>query len=133
MIWVGLPPMSKTEYSAAISQISNIQRLASFSGGAEFLDIYERFLGEDGKYSSHGPDVNGQNARMRKDDGIHFSTAGSDKLAFYLSQIDPHLLSRRRGDRRGGRSAAGDRCRGHAAPALSGAGADRGCWKWPAP
>ena len=23
---------------------------------------------------------------MRKDDGIHFSTAGSDKLAFYLSQ-----------------------------------------------
>ena len=86
VIWVGLPPMSKTEYSAAISQISNIQRLASFSGGAEFLDVYERFLGEDGKYSSHGPDVNGQNARMRKDDGIHFSTAGADKLAFYLSQ-----------------------------------------------
>ena len=86
VIWVGLPPMSKTEYSAAIGQISNIQRLASFSGGAEFVDIYERFLGEDGKYSSHGPDVNGQNARMRKDDGIHFSTAGSDKLAFYLSQ-----------------------------------------------
>ena len=33
-----------------------------------------------------GPDVNGQNARMRKDDGIHFSSAGADKLAFYLSQ-----------------------------------------------
>jgi len=30
--------------------------------------------------------VNGQNARMRKDDGIHFSTAGADKLAFYISQ-----------------------------------------------
>ena len=86
VIWIGLPPMSRTEYSAAISQISNIQRLASFSGGAEFLEIYERFLGEDGKYSSHGPDVNGQSARMRKDDGIHFATAGSDKLAFYLSQ-----------------------------------------------
>ncbi|KKC34247.1 DUF459 domain-containing protein [Devosia psychrophila] len=86
VIWVGLPPMSKTEYSAALSQISNIQRLASLSGSAEFLDIYERFLGEDGKYSSQGPDVNGQNARMRKDDGIHFSTAGADKLAFYISQ-----------------------------------------------
>lgn len=86
VIWVGLPPMSKSEYSAAISQISNIQRLASFSGGAEFLDIYERFLGEDGKYSSQGPDLNGQTARMRKDDGIHFSAAGSDKLAFYISQ-----------------------------------------------
>ncbi|SEQ15902.1 hypothetical protein SAMN05428969_2240 [Devosia sp. YR412] len=86
VIWVGLPPMSKGDYSAAISQISNIQRLASFSGGAEFLDIYERFLGEDGKYSASGPDVNGQNARMRKDDGIHFATAGADKLAFYISQ-----------------------------------------------
>ncbi len=86
VIWVGLPPMSKAEYSAALAQISAMQRLASFSGGAEFLDIYERFLGEDGKFSAYGPDVNGQSARMRKDDGIHFSTAGSDKLAFYLNQ-----------------------------------------------
>lgn len=86
VIWVGLPPMSRSEYSAAIAKISNIQRLAAFSGGAEFLDIYERFLGEDGKYSSYGPDVNGQNALMRKDDGIHFSAAGADKVAFYLSQ-----------------------------------------------
>ena len=83
---VGLPPMSKTEYSAAMSQISALYKMAAFSGGAEYLDIYERFLGEDGKYSSQGPDVNGQNARMRKDDGIHFSTAGADKLAFYISQ-----------------------------------------------
>ncbi|KFC62110.1 Hypothetical protein precursor [Devosia sp. LC5] len=86
VIWVGLPPMAKGDYSTAMTQISNIQKLASFSGGAEFLDIYERFLGEDGKYSSYGPDVSGQNALMRKDDGIHFSAAGSDKLAFYLSQ-----------------------------------------------
>jgi len=86
VIWVGLPPMSKSEYSTAMSQISALHKMAAFSGGAEYLDIYDRFLGEDGKYSSHGPDVNGQNARMRKDDGIHFSAAGADKLAFYISQ-----------------------------------------------
>ncbi|UYN98819.1 MAG: DUF459 domain-containing protein [Devosia sp.] len=86
VIWIGLPPMSRSEYSTAISQISNLQKLAAFSGGAEFIDIYDRFLGEDGKYSAYGPDVSGQNARMRKDDGIHFSAAGSDKLAFYISQ-----------------------------------------------
>lgn len=86
VIWVGLPPMAKSDYSAAIGQIANVQRLASLSGGAEYVDIYERFLGEDGKYSDYGPDVNGQNARMRKDDGIHFANAGADKLAFYLSQ-----------------------------------------------
>lgn len=86
VIWVGLPPMSRNEYSTAMSQISALQKMAAFSAGADFLDIYDRFLGEDGKYSSHGPDVNGQNARMRKDDGIHFSAAGADKLAFYISQ-----------------------------------------------
>jgi hypothetical protein len=86
VVWLGLPPMSRSEYSAAITQISALHRMAAFSGGAEFLDIYDRFVGEDGRYSAYGPDVNGQNALMRKDDGIHFSSAGSDKLAFYISQ-----------------------------------------------
>lgn len=85
-VWVGLPPMSKSEYSAAMSQISAMYRLAAFAGGLQFLDIYERFLDEEGKYSSYGPDLNGQRVRMRKDDGIHFSTAGADKLAFYVTQ-----------------------------------------------
>ncbi len=86
LLWVGLPPMSKADFSAAMGEINGIQRLASFSGGAEFVDIYDKFLGDDGNYSSFGPDLNGQRVRMRKDDGIHFSAAGADKLAFYLSQ-----------------------------------------------
>jgi hypothetical protein len=69
-----------------MSQIAALQRLASFSGGAEFLDIYEKFADEEGKYTSFGPDLNGQRVRMRKDDGIHFSAAGAAKLAFYVSQ-----------------------------------------------
>jgi hypothetical protein len=57
-----------------------------FGGGAEFVDIYDRFVGEDGKYAKSGPDLNGNRVSMRKDDGIHFSAAGADKVAFYLSQ-----------------------------------------------
>jgi len=86
LIWIGLPPMSKSDYSNAMGQISGIQRLAVFGGGAEFVDIYDRFVGEDGKYSKSGPDLNGNRVSMRKDDGIHFSAAGADKVAFYLSQ-----------------------------------------------
>ena len=86
LIWIGLPPMSKADYSNAMGQISGIQRLAVFGGGAEFVDIYDRFVGEDGKYARSGPDLNGNRVSMRKDDGIHFSSAGADKLAFYLSQ-----------------------------------------------
>jgi hypothetical protein len=86
VIWVGLPPMNRdAAYDAAMPQISAIHRLAAFAGGAEFVDIYERFLDEEGKYSSFGPDLSGQRVRMRKDDGIHFSASGADKLAFYLS------------------------------------------------
>jgi hypothetical protein len=69
-----------------MTQISSLQRQATFSSGAEFLDIYERFLDESGGYSSYGPNLNGEQVRMRSDDGIHFSTAGADKVAFFLSQ-----------------------------------------------
>jgi hypothetical protein len=86
LIWVGLPPMMDSGFSTAIGQISATQRLAAFSGGAEFIDIYDRFVDENGDYSSFGPDLNGNRVRMRKSDGIHFSAAGADKLAFYLSQ-----------------------------------------------
>jgi hypothetical protein len=78
--------MEANSYGQALSQINELQKLAVFAGGAEFLDIYERFLTEDGKYSSYGPDINGNRVRMRKDDGIHFSAAGADKVAFYLNQ-----------------------------------------------
>ena len=85
-IWVGLPPMQAPKFGKTMIQVNEIERLAAFGSGAEFLDIYERFLSEEGKYTTHGPDLNGNRVRMRKDDGIHFSTAGADKLAFYLSQ-----------------------------------------------
>ncbi len=86
LIWVGLPPMSTDDYSTAIGQISAIQKLAAFSGGAEFVDIYDRFVDDNGAYSAYGPDLNGNRVKMRKDDGIHFTAAGADKLAFYTSQ-----------------------------------------------
>ena len=86
LIWIGLPPMSKSDFSQAMNQLTTVQRLAAFGGGAEFLDIYDRFLDEDGKYSSFGPDLSGKRVRMRKDDGVHFATGGADKVAFYLNQ-----------------------------------------------
>ncbi|MBJ6988530.1 DUF459 domain-containing protein [Devosia sp. MC521] len=86
VLWLGLPPMERSQYSADIAQINALQRMAAFSGGAEFIDIFDRFLSEDGRYTAFGPDLNGQNARMRKDDGIHFANAGADKIAFYVSQ-----------------------------------------------
>lgn len=86
VVWLGLPPMRQPSYSAGLQQISAIHKLAAFSGGAEFVDIYERFVDENGDYSAWGPDLNGQTAQMRKSDGIHYSSLGADKLAFYVNQ-----------------------------------------------
>ena len=86
VVWIGLPPMAPPQFSSAMSQISALQRLASFGNGAEFVDIYDKFLDDNGNYVDSGPDVNGQQAVMRKSDGIHFASAGADKVAFYASQ-----------------------------------------------
>ena len=70
----------------AMSEISSTQRLAVFGGGAEFIDIYDKFVDEDGNYTQTGPDLNGAVVKMRKGDGLLFTTAGADKLAFYVTQ-----------------------------------------------
>ena len=86
LIWVGLPPMADDTLNTALSDISSIQRLAVFAGGADFLDIYDRFVDDNGDYSATGPDINGNIVKLRKDDGVRLTAAGADKLAFYLSQ-----------------------------------------------
>src|SRR6185437_4340186 len=86
VIWIGLPPTAGPQTSDAMSQISALERLAAFSNAAEFVDIYDKFLDENGNYTAYGPDVNGNNALMRKSDGIHFTNAGADKVVFYANQ-----------------------------------------------
>ena len=86
VVWIGLPPMAAPQLSAAMNQVSSLERLAAFGSGAEFVDIYDKFLDEDGNYSQSGPDVNGQPALMRRNDGVHFTNAGADKVALYASQ-----------------------------------------------
>jgi len=86
VVWVGLPPTAPPLLSNTLSQISSLERLAAFGSGAQFVDVYDKFLDDNGAYTADGPDVNGQDAQMRRSDGIHFTDAGADKLAFYASQ-----------------------------------------------
>lgn len=86
VVWVGLPPMRNEGYSGAMSEISTLYQLAAVSNGVEFVEIYERFTDENGNYTDFGPDLNGQQTRMRRDEGIFLTEAGSNKVAFYVSQ-----------------------------------------------
>lgn len=86
VIWLELPPMEQPSYGAAMAQISSIHKAAVNAAGGAWVETYDRYLGEDGGYSADGPDLNGNIVDMRKGDGIHFSAAGADKLAFYIDR-----------------------------------------------
>lgn len=86
VIWVGLPPMRATGYSTAMSQISSLHRSVAFTQRAEFVDIFERFIDENGKFTSVGPNLNGASVSMRASDGIHFTRAGNEKVAFFVEK-----------------------------------------------
>jgi uncharacterized protein len=86
IIWVGMPAVQKPDLSAVLSQIGAIQQLAVFAGGGGYVDIYDRFVDDNGDYSATGPDLNGNQISIRRSDGIRFTSAGADKLAYYVSQ-----------------------------------------------
>src|SRR5690606_7507850 len=51
-----------------------------------FVDIWEGFVDENGAFTFTGPDMNGQNVRLRASDGINLTQAAKRKIAFYLER-----------------------------------------------
>jgi len=84
VVWVGLPVMQPTGYSAAIAQINEIFRVSAAKAGVPFVDLWDKFTDEHGQYSAFGPDENGQIVKLRSADGIHFTEAGARKLALFV-------------------------------------------------
>jgi hypothetical protein len=60
-----------------------------------FVDVWDGFVDEDGRYAQSGPDYEGQIRRLRSGDGVHFTEAGTRKLAHLCRTRDPALGSMR--------------------------------------
>lgn len=84
LVWVGLPMMKAERFSADMAQINEIYRASAAKAGVPFIDIWDIFADDHGQYSAFGPDVNGQNVKLRAADGVHFTSAGSRKVAHFL-------------------------------------------------
>lgn len=85
-VWTGLPAFSSPSLSADAATLNNYYRTkAEFSGG-EFIDIWDGFADEDGKFIASGSDINGQPVRLRGSDGLSLTKAGKRKLAFYVEK-----------------------------------------------
>ncbi|TNM62620.1 SGNH/GDSL hydrolase family protein [Aliirhizobium smilacinae] len=87
LLWVGLPSFQSPSMMADAVKLNAIYRARTEEAGGEFVDIWDGFVDEDGKFILTGSDVSGQQVRLRGSDGITFTTAGKQKLAFYVEKL----------------------------------------------
>lgn len=85
LLWIGLPSMPDERSNAQALALNEIYREHVEKAGGKYVDIWEGFVDQDGKYSAFGPNVEGQSERLRSGpSGVSFTKAGSRKLAQYL-------------------------------------------------
>jgi hypothetical protein len=85
-LWVGLVPVRASSMSRDYSTFNGIAREQVESKGLVYVETWNGFADEEGKFVSSGPDVNGQTVQLRASDGLNFSRAGQRKLAFFVEQ-----------------------------------------------
>jgi hypothetical protein len=84
--WVGLPIMRSPGQNADAEALNDVYREKAFINGAKFIETWNGFTDEAGRYSAYGPDMTGQVKRLRADDGVHFTMRGYLKLAHYVER-----------------------------------------------
>ncbi len=84
LTWVGLPIVQDAALSAEFVVLNEIIRDRAVKAGASYVDSWEAFVDEGGKYDQVGPDLNGRIAKLRTADGIDFTQAGARKLASFV-------------------------------------------------
>ncbi|WP_051131322.1 DUF459 domain-containing protein [Pseudaminobacter salicylatoxidans] len=85
-VWVGVPAFKFSKMTADMLAFNDVYHAAADTAGAEFVDVWDGFVDENGAFVINGPDVEGQPVRLRSDDGINFTKAGKRKLAFYAEK-----------------------------------------------
>ena len=84
--WVGLPIMRSAKYNDKMQLMNEIFRERAFVNGVRFIDTWNGFADQFGRYSAFGPDLTGQVRRLRAADGVHFTIRGYRKLAHFVER-----------------------------------------------
>ena len=72
--------------NADAEAMNEVFREKAFINGAKFIETWNGFTDEAGRYSAYGPDMTGQVKRLRADDGVHFTMRGYLKLAHFVEK-----------------------------------------------
>src|SRR6202023_1459363 len=95
VFWVGLPPLRGQKSAADIPFLNDLYRSRADKAGIIYIDVWDGFVDEDGRYAQSGPDVEGQTRRLRAGDGVYFTQAAARKLAHYVEREVQRWMSAR--------------------------------------
>jgi len=95
IIWVGLPAVRGAKATADTLFLDSLYREASAKAGITYVDVWDGFVDEAGRFLQQGPDFEGQIRRLRSYDGVYFTKAGARKLAHYVEREITRLLASR--------------------------------------
>jgi hypothetical protein len=84
ILWVGLPPMRSDALTASMARFNSLYRERVTAAGGLYVDIWDGFVNGDGSYAASGTGLDGQPARLRRPDGVHFSEEGARIAAHFL-------------------------------------------------
>jgi hypothetical protein len=84
VLWVALPAIRGTKSTSDMSYLDELYRARAEKAGITYVDIWDGFVDDQGRYVLQGPDFEGQTRRLRTYDGVHFTKAGAVKLASYV-------------------------------------------------
>ena len=91
-LWAGLAPVKSNALSRDYSVFNSIYREKTDAAGITFVETWNGFADDEGRYVTSGPDINGQQRGLRTKDGLNFTKAGRRKLAFFVERDVLRLL-----------------------------------------
>lgn len=86
VFWVGLPSIRGARSTADVVYLNDLYRARAEKAGAIYVDIWDGFVDEGGKFTTFGPDYEGQVRRLRSPDGVYFTKFGARKVAHYIER-----------------------------------------------
>jgi hypothetical protein len=93
VLWVGLPAIRGKNSTSDVNYLDELYRERAEKAGITYVDIWDGFVDESGRYTVQGPDFEGQTRRLRTGDGVHFTKAGAVKLAHYVEHELRRVMS----------------------------------------
>jgi hypothetical protein len=97
VLWVGLPAIFGQRGTADMLFLDALYRDAARKAGITYVDVWDGFVDEAGRFVLKGPDFDGQPRVLRSKDGVFFTKYGARKLAHYVEREVTRLLAARSG------------------------------------